>query len=329
MEGKNQTTEFIMKGFSCHPEFQNLLFAVIFIMYITSLLGNILITITVYLDSTLHAPMYYFISNLSLVDICYTSVTIPKLLTNLLSQKGTISFIGCAFQMYFLLSLGTTECFLPAVMAYDRFLAICNPLQYMVHMNKQLCSCLVGISWASGLLLSLVQTTLIFTLPYCGHNQIDHFYCDIPPLLYLACGDTSMNEIAVFVAGLLITLMPALLIFVSYVHIISAVLKITSADGRHKTFSTCSSHLIPADARHKTFSTCSSHLIVIILFYGSASAMYLRPRSSYVPESDRFLALFYSVVTPTLNPIIYSLRSKDISKALWRLITSRLFPFKM
>ncbi|XP_006263307.1 olfactory receptor 5V1-like [Alligator mississippiensis] len=312
MEGKNQTTEFIMKGFSCHPEFQNLLFAVIFIMYITSLLGNILISITVYLDSTLHAPMYYFISNLSLVDICYTSVTIPKLLTNLLSQKGTISFIGCAFQMYFLLFLGTTECFLLAVMAYDRFLAICNPLQYMVHMNKQLCSCLVGISWASGLLLSLVQTTLIFTLPYCGHNQIDHFFCDIPPLLHLACGDTSMNEIAVFVAGLLITLMPALLICVSYVHIISAVLKITSADGRHKTF-----------------STCSSHLIVIILFYGSASAMYLRPRSSYVPESDRFLALFYSVVTPTLNPIIYSLRSKDINKALRRVITSRLFPLKM
>ncbi|XP_006034158.1 olfactory receptor 5V1-like [Alligator sinensis] len=312
MEGKNQTIEFIMKGFSSHPEFQNLLFAVIFIVYIASLLGNILIGITVYLDPTFHAPTYYFISNLFLVDICYTSVTIPKLLVNLLSQIGTISFTGCAFQLYFLLSLGTTECFLLAVMAYDCFLAICNPLQYTVHLNRQMCIFLVSLSWASGLLFSLIQTTLIFTLPYCGHNQIDHFFCDIPPLLLLACGNTSMNETAVFIEGLVLSILPTLLIFGSYVHIISAVLKIKSAHGRQKTF-----------------STCSSHLIVIILFYGSASAMYLRPRSSYVPESDRFLALFYSVVTPTLNPIIYSLRSKDLNKAQRRVITSRLFPLKM
>ncbi|XP_005309077.2 olfactory receptor 5V1-like [Chrysemys picta bellii] len=312
MEAKNQTTEFVMVGFATHPELQNLLFVVTFIMYVVSLMGNILISATVWLDPVLHTPMYYFISNLSLVDICYTTVTIPKMLENLLSQDRTISFTGCAVQLYFLLSLGTTECFLLAAMAYDRVLAICNPLQYVVLMNKSLCVQLVAGAWVSGLLLSLGQTSLVFTLPFCGDNRINHFFCDIPPLLTLACRDTTMNEIAVFVAGMLITLIPSLLILGSYIHIISTILKITSAQGRHKAF-----------------STCSSHLIVITLFYGSASAMYLRPRSSYTPESDKFLALLYSVVTPTLNPIIYSLRSKDINKALRRVITSNIFLFKM
>ncbi|XP_067391439.1 olfactory receptor 5V1-like [Emydura macquarii macquarii] len=308
MEDKNQTTEFVMVGFVTHAELQNLLFVVTFIMYMVSLMGNILISVTVWLDPALHTPMYYFISNLSWVDMCYTTVTIPKMLENLLSQDRTISFNGCAAQLYFLLSLGTTECFLLAAMAYDRVLAICNPLRYVVLMNKQRCVQLVAGSWVSGLLLSLGQTSLIFTLPFCGHNRINHFFCDIPPLLTLACGDTSMNEIAVFAAGMLITLIPSLLILGSYIHIISTILKITSSQGRRKAF-----------------STCSSHLIVIMLFYGSASAMYLRPRSSYSPESDKFLALFYSVVTPTLNPIIYSLRSKDIKKALKRAITSNVF----
>ncbi|CAM4655448.1 unnamed protein product [Caretta caretta] len=312
MEAKNQTTEFVMVGFSVHPELQNLLFMVTFIMYMVSLLGNILISATVWLDPALHTPMYYFISNLSLVDICYTTVTVPKMLENLLSQDRTISFTGCAAQLYFLLSLGTTECFLLAAMAYDRVLAICNPLRYVVLMNKSLCVQLLAGAWVSGLLLSLGQTSFVLTLPFCGDNRINHFFCDIPPLLTLACGDTARNEIAIFVAGMLIALIPSLLILGSYMHIISTILKITSAQGRHKAF-----------------STCSSHLIVITLFYGSASAMYLRPRSSYAPESDKFLALLYSVVTPTLNPIIYSLRSRDINRALRRVITSNIFLLKM
>uniref|UniRef100_A0A8D2IUH3 Olfactory receptor n=1 Tax=Varanus komodoensis TaxID=61221 RepID=A0A8D2IUH3_VARKO len=212
--------------------------------------------------------------------------------------------------LYFLLFLGTTECFLLLAMAYDRFTAICNPLRYASIMSKKLCAWLVAGSWASGMVLSLGQTTLIFVLPFCEDNQINFFFCDIPPLLRLACGDTFINEIAVFTAGMLITLIPSLLILGSYIHIITTILKMASAKGRQKAF-----------------STCSSHLIVITMFYGSASAMYLRPSSSYTLENDKFLALLYSIITPTLNPIIYSLRSKEINEALKRRVTSKWFHF--
>ncbi|XP_067390573.1 olfactory receptor 2G3-like [Emydura macquarii macquarii] len=303
---KNQTDEFVFVKISNHPRLQALLFTVILILYIMSLMGNILIGIIIKLNPALHIPMYYFISNLSLVDICYTSVTIPKMLAILLSEDRTISFTACAAQLYFFIALGPTECFLLASMAYDRFTAICNPLHYVSLMNKRRCVQLVAGSWVSGLLLSLGQTSLIVTLPFCADNRINHFFCDVTPLLSLACGDTSRNEIALFAACILIVIIPSMLILVSYGRIISTILKITSAQ-----------------QRHKAFSTCSSHLIVIALFYGSATAMYLRPTSSYTPERDKFLALFYSVVTPTLNPIIYSLRSKDIKKALRSLILGK------
>ncbi|XP_067391492.1 olfactory receptor 2G3-like [Emydura macquarii macquarii] len=300
---KNQTAEFVFVIISNHPRLQVLLFTVILNLYIMSLMGNILIGIIIKINPALHVPMYYFISNLSLVDICYTSVTIPKMLAILLSEDRTISFTGCAAQLYFFIALGPTECFLLAAMAYDRFTAICNPLSYVSLMNKRRCVQLVAGSWVSGLLLSLGQTSLIVTLPFCADNRINHFFCDVTRLLNLACGDTSRNEIALFAACILIVIIPSMLILVSYGRIISTILKITSAQ-----------------QRHKAFSTCLSHLIVIVLFYGSVTAMYLRPTSSYTPERDKFLALFYSVVTPTLNPIIYSLRSKDIKKALRSLI---------
>ncbi|XP_054850641.1 olfactory receptor 5V1-like [Eublepharis macularius] len=306
MESQNKSTGFIILGYSGSLEMQGLLFVLFFTMYTMSLLGNALISTVVRLDPALHTPMCFFIASLSLVDICYTSVTAPKMLVNFFSKDKVISFSGCAAQLYFLLSLGTTECFLLAAMAYDRFLAICNPLRYTSIMKKHLCACLVAGSWASGMVLSLGQTSLIFVLPFCEDNRINYFFCDIPPLLRLACGDISINEITVFMAGLLITLVPSLLILGSYIHIITTILKITSVKGRQKAF-----------------STCSSHLIVIILFYGSASAMYLRPRSSYVLEKDKFLALLYSIITPALNPIIYSLRSKEINEALKRRVISR------
>ncbi|XP_008114734.1 olfactory receptor 10A7 [Anolis carolinensis] len=312
MEGQNKSIGFVILGFSGNVEMQGMLFILFFIMYTMSLLGNALIFITIRLDSSLHTPMCYFIASLSLVDICYTSVTTPKMLANFLSKDKTISFIGCAAQLYFLLFLGTTECFLLAAMAYDRFLAICNPLRYSSIMSKQLCTWLVAGSWASGMTLSLGQTSFIFTLPFCEDNHINYFFCDIPPLLRLACGDTTINKITVFMAGLLITLFPFLLILGSYVHIITTILKITTSKGRQKAF-----------------STCSSHLIVIILFYGSASTMYLRPPSSYSLETDKFLALLYSTITPTLNPIIYSLRSKEINDALRRRMTSKIFNFNI
>uniref|UniRef100_K7FSE2 Olfactory receptor 10A2-like n=1 Tax=Pelodiscus sinensis TaxID=13735 RepID=K7FSE2_PELSI len=307
MEAKNQTTAFVMVGLVTHPELQSLLFVVTLVMYVVSLVGNTLISAAVCLDSALHTPMHYFISSLSWVDICYTTVTIPKMLESLLSQGTTISFTGCAAQLYFLDALGTAECFLLAAMAYDRLLAICHPLRYAVLMSTSRCAQLVVGSWASSLLLSLGQTLFIFTLPFCGEHRINHFFCDVPPLLGLACGDTTMNEVAVFVAGMGITLIPSMLIVGSYLHIIATVLKIKSAQGRRKAF-----------------STCSSHLLVITLFYGSASAMYLRPKSTYAPESDKFLALLYCVVTPTLNPIIYSLRSKDINQAVGRVIAYKI-----
>ncbi|XP_062994326.1 olfactory receptor 5V1-like [Elgaria multicarinata webbii] len=310
MEGQNKSTGFIILGFSGNLEMRGLLFTLFLTMYVMSLVGNALISIIVRLDPALHTPMCYFIASLSLVDICYTSVTVPKMLVNLLSKDKNISFTGCAAQLYFLLFLGTTECFLLAAMAYDRFMAICNPLRYASIMSKQLCAGLVAGSWASGMVLSLGQTNLIFALPFCEDNRIDYFFCDIPPLLRLACGDIFINEIAVFVAGMLITLIPSLLILGSYIHIITTILKIASAKGRQKAF-----------------STCSSHLIVITLFYGSASAMYLRPSSSYTLENDKFLALLYSIITPTLNPIIYSLRSKEINAALKRRATSKCFHF--
>ncbi|KAF7234902.1 Olfactory receptor 5V1 [Varanus komodoensis] len=287
-----------------------LLFSLFLTAYVMSLVGNAMISIVVRLDPALHSPMCYFIASLSLVDICYTSVTVPKMLVNFLSKDTTISFTGCAAQLYFLLFLGTTECFLLLAMAYDRFTAICNPLRYASIMSKKLCAWLVAGSWASGMVLSLGQTTLIFVLPFCEDNQINFFFCDIPPLLRLACGDTFINEIAVFTAGMLITLIPSLLILGSYIHIITTILKMASAKGRQKAF-----------------STCSSHLIVITMFYGSASAMYLRPSSSYTLENDKFLALLYSIITPTLNPIIYSLRSKEINEALKRRVTSKWFHF--
>ncbi|XP_053118756.1 olfactory receptor 10A7-like [Hemicordylus capensis] len=312
MEGQNKSTGFILLGFSGNREVQTLFFVLFLAMDTISLLGNALITVIVRLDPALHTPMCSFIASLSLVDICYTSVTAPKMLVNLVSKDKAISVIGCAAQLYFLLSLGTTECFLLAAMAYDRFLAICNPLRYSAIMSMQLRTCLVAGSWASGMVLSLAQTSLIFALPFCGDNQINYFFCDIPPLLRLACGDISVNEIAVFMAGLLMTLIPSLLILGSYVHIITTILKMTSAKGRQKAF-----------------STCSSHLIVITLFYGSASAMYLRPRSSYILENDKFLALLYSIVTPTLNPIIYSWRSKEIKEALKRRVASKWLLFNL
>uniref|UniRef100_A0A670YUA8 G-protein coupled receptors family 1 profile domain-containing protein n=1 Tax=Pseudonaja textilis TaxID=8673 RepID=A0A670YUA8_PSETE len=278
----NINTRFIILGFSGNLEMHVLLFMLFLTMYVMSFLGNALISIVIRLDPSLHMPMCYFIASLSLVDIL-----------NFLSEDKSIFFVGCAAQLYFLLSLGTTECFLLAAMAYDNFLAICNPLHYPLIMNKQLCACLVAGSWASGILVSLGQTTLIFSLPFCDEHWINYFFCDIPPLLKLACGNICLNEITVFMAGLLITLIPLLLILSSYI-----------------------------------FSTCSSHIIVITLFYGSASAMYLRPRSTYAFETDKFLFLLYSIVTPTLNPIIYSWRNKEINDSLKRRFASKLSPYR-
>ncbi|KAJ1095759.1 hypothetical protein NDU88_000915 [Pleurodeles waltl] len=304
----NQTSvsEFIILGFTGSPEIRFLLFIIFSIAYLITIMGNATVMLVLHVDPSLHTPMYFFLRNLSFLEICYSSVTVPKMLTNLLAEDKTISFIGCATQMHFLLSLGTTECFLLAVMAYDRYTAICHPLHYPLLMNKRLCQGLAAGCWASGTLLSIANTSFIFTLPFCGPNIINHFFCDIPPVLELACADTSANEVTTFVFCVVIILTPFLLTLTSYALVASTVLKIRSVEGQRRAFSTCAAHLTSAT-----------------LFYGTASFMYLQPKASYSLEVDKLLALFYSVMTPMLNPLIYTLRNKEVMGSLRR-ISSKL-----
>ncbi|XP_054851395.1 olfactory receptor 10A7-like [Eublepharis macularius] len=295
-------TEFILLGLSDEPNLQSILFSTFLVTYIIILAGNLLIILLTLTDPALHTPMYFFLRNLSFLEICYTSVNVPKMLENLLTGNKSISFLGCAVQTYFAFFLGGSECFLLASMSYDRYVAICKPLHYPVLMNKKVCMGLAVASWLSGFFMSFGHTSMVFTMPFCASNEINHFFCDIPPLLKLACGDTSKNEIAVFVVAMVFVTLPFLLILMSYAGIIVTILGISSAE-----------------SRKKTFSTCSSHLMVVTLFYGSACIMYLKPNSTYSPDSDKYLSLFYTIVGPVLNPIIYSFRNKEVKGALSRI----------
>ncbi|XP_026517844.1 olfactory receptor 5V1-like [Terrapene carolina triunguis] len=308
--GGNHTvrTKFILLGFSNLPRQKYLLFSVFLSAYLITLAGNLLIIVLTLADPALHIPMYFFLRNLSFLEICYTSVNIPKILANLLSEDQTISFIGCAVQTFFFFFLAGSECFLLASMGYDRYVAICKPLYYSVVMSRKVYTGLAAGSWLSGLLIFFGLTVMVFTLPFCHSHEINHFFCDIPPLLKLACGDTSGKEMSVFIMALFVVTFPFMLILMSYVCIISTILRMPSGEGRRKSF-----------------STCSSHLLVVMLSYGSASVMYLKPKSSYSPDTDKFLSLSYSVITPMLNPIIYCLRNKEVRGAFWRMMGRRRF----
>ncbi|XP_067417502.1 olfactory receptor 10C1-like [Emydura macquarii macquarii] len=280
----------------------SILFLVFLCIYIITVLGNILIVVVIYVDPALHTPMYFFLRNLSFLDVCYTSVTLPKMLANLLSENKTISFASCAVQMFFFLFFGITECFLLASMAYDRYSAICNPLRYTAIMNKRVCIQLTCGSWICGTLVAVGHTTAVFTLPFCGSNVINHFFCDIQPVLKLVCWDTYWIEVQIIVGAAFALMMPLLLSLLSYICIICTILKIRSAEGRRRTF-----------------STCSSHLIVVTLCYGTALIIYARPKSSYGLGVDKLFSLFYSVGIAILNPIIYSFRNKEVKDALWKI----------
>ncbi|XP_038620921.1 olfactory receptor 10AG1-like [Tachyglossus aculeatus] len=307
MEKGNLTVEeFVLLGFLDLPKLREFLFGIFFFSYMIILAGNGLIIIITIRDQTLHKPMYFFLRNLSFLEICYTSVTLPRMLMSLQTQDGTISFLSCATQMCFLLILGSTECLLLAVMAYDRYMAICNPLRYPIIMSRKVCILLAAASWISGIPVQVGQTGQIFSLPFCDSNNLNHFFCDIPPVLKLACGDTSMNQLLVYAVVLLFVTAPFLLILVSYVKIISTILKLPSATGR------C-----------KAFSTCSSHLIVVTLFYGSGTITYLWPKSNSSEDMDKFLSLFYTTVAPVLNPMVYSLRNKEVTVALKKFLSQR------
>nr|XP_017523541.2 olfactory receptor 10AG1-like [Manis javanica] len=301
------TVEFILLGFSDVPNLQWILFGIFLVIYLTILMCNGIIILITRIDPALQIPMYFFLSTFSFLEICYVSVTVPRMLVDLLTQKGNISFFACAPQMCFVLMFGGSECLLLAVMAYDRYVAICSPLHYPLVMNHRVCIQLVVASWIGGVPVVIGQTCQIFSLPFCGSNTINHFFCDLPPVLKLACGNTFVNEIAVYVVAVVFITIPFLLIVISYGKIISNILRLSSAGGRAKAF-----------------STCSSHLVVVVLFYGTATVTYLQPKPNQSAEIGKLVSLFYTVLIPTLNPIIYTLRNKEIMLALRKLITKLL-----
>ncbi|DAA33784.1 TPA: olfactory receptor 71-like [Bos taurus] len=312
MEPVNSTevSEFFLKGFSGYPALEHLLFPLCSAMYLVTLLGNTGIVAVSVLDARLHTSMYFFLGNLSILDICYTSTFVPLMLVHLLSAQKTISFLGCALQMCLGLSTGSTECLLLTIMAYDRYLAICRPLRYPVLMSHQLCWLLAGAAWVLGLCKSVTETVIAMRLPFCGHRVVSHFACEILAVLKLACGDTSISEVFLLVGAILLLPVPLAFICLSYTLILATTLRVPSAA-----------------RRHKAFSTCSAHLAVVMLFYGTVIFMYMKPKSKEARISDEVFTVLYAVVTPMLNPVIYSLRNKEVKEAarkVWRRIqTSR------
>ncbi|XP_075066372.1 olfactory receptor 5V1-like [Mixophyes fleayi] len=301
-------TDFTLSGLSNDERIQYLLFVIFLFLYLMSLGGNLTITTTIWTEEKLHTPMYFFLGNLSFLDICYSSVTVPKLLMGLAGGSSEISYRGCMTQLYFYVSCCSTECLLLSVMGFDRYMAICNPMHYTTIMNKQMCLQLAMGLWLIGFVTSITHTILTAQLSYCDSHRISHFFCDIPPMLKLACSDTFLNKVFILTAGGFLGLSSFVLTLVSYVHIISAILKIHTNVGRSKTF-----------------STCASHLIVVIIFFGSISFMYMRPTSSNSLDQDQLVSLLYAVVTPALNPIIYTLRNKEVNVALKKTINKILF----
>ncbi|KAM9658884.1 olfactory receptor 10AG1-like [Trichechus inunguis] len=303
-ESHNTTImEFALVGFSDTPNLQWILFGIFFIIYLIILLGNSIIILITRIDSTLQNPMYFFLGNFSFLEICYVTTTVPRMLRDIWTQKGNISFLACAAQTCFVFIFGGAECLLLTAMAYDRYVAICNPLNYPLVMNHKVCIQLVAGSWISGIPVEIGQMWQIFSLSFCGSNRINNFFCDIPQILKLTCGETLVNQMVVYIFTVLFLMVPFLLIVASYGKIISNILKLSSAKGRAKAF-----------------STCSSHLTVVVLFYGTAAINYLQPKSNKSERLGKLLSLFYTVLTPVMNPVIYTLRNKDVFMALKKLL---------
>uniref|UniRef100_G1TH53 Olfactory receptor n=1 Tax=Oryctolagus cuniculus TaxID=9986 RepID=G1TH53_RABIT len=307
MGGANESSvsEFLLLGLSRQPQ-QRLLFVLFLSMYLATVLGNLLIVLAIGTDARLHTPMYFFLSNLSFVDVCFSSTTVPKMLANHALGSQAISYSGCLTQMYFVFLFVDMDNFLLALMAYDRFVAVCHPLHYTTKMTRQLCVLMVTGSWIIANLNVLLHTLLMARLSFCGDNAIPHFFCDVAALLKLSCSDTRLNEMLVLFEAGLIMIAPFVCILVSYVFIAAAVLRVPSIRGRWKAF-----------------STCGSHLAVVFLFYGTIISLYFNPSSSHSAEKDIASAVMFTVVTPMLNPFIYSLRNKDIKAALGKVVAMR------
>ncbi|XP_016050968.1 PREDICTED: olfactory receptor 2A12-like [Miniopterus natalensis] len=306
--GSNQTwiTDVILLGFQVDPRLEVLLFGFFSLFYSLTLLGNGVILGLICLDSRLHTPMYFFLSSLAIIDMSYASNTVPKTLANLVTQKKTISFAPCILQTFLYLAFGILECLILVVMSYDRYVAICHPLHYSVIMSWRVCTALAATSWVFSFLLALVHVVLILRLPFCGPHEINHFFCEILSVLRLACADTRLNQLVIFVACVFILVGPLSLVLVSYTRILFAILRIQSGEGRRKAF-----------------STCSSHLCVVGLFFGSAIVMYMAPKSRHPEEQQKILSLFYSLFNPMLNPLIYSLRNSEVKGALRRFLGTK------
>ncbi|EHB16706.1 Olfactory receptor 10G7 [Heterocephalus glaber] len=308
MSNVSLVTTFFLTGLPHATTLDTTLFGLFLLIYVLTVLGNLLILLVIRVDSNLHTPMYYFLTNLSFIDMWFSTVTVPKMLMTLImsSGGGAISFHSCVAQLYFFHFLGSTECFLYTVMSYDRYLAISYPLRYSSMISGRTCAFLAAGTWLIGSLHSALQTTLTFRLPYCGPNQIQHYFCDAPPILKLACADTSVNEMVIFVNIGVVASGCFLLIVLSYVSIVCSILRIRTSEGRHRAF-----------------QTCASHCIVVLCFFGPGLFIYLRPDSK--DAVDGVVAVFYTVLTPLLNPAVYTLRNKEVKKTLLKLKIGSVF----
>ncbi|XP_077169604.1 olfactory receptor 2F1-like [Paroedura picta] len=302
-ENQTRIIEFVLLGFSSQRGTNLFLFALVLCIYLITLVGNSLIIVAICIDPRLNTPMYFFLCNLSVLDIGYTTSVVPQLLAHFLTTHKNIPFNRCMAQLYIALFLGSVEYILLAFMAYDRYVAVCHPLHYKIIMNGKVCVRMMAASWISGFINAAVHTTFTMRLHFCNYNIINHFVCELIAVLNLACSDIFVNEVALVVSWIFVLLIPCTFIILSYVYIISAILRIRSAEGRHRAF-----------------STCTSHLTVVALCYGTVMLAYITPKAETSPHRDKVLSFLYVVVTPMLNPLIYSLRNKDVKAALSKVI---------
>lgn len=296
-------TEFVLMGLTDRPELQPILFVLFLLIYLLTVGGDLGMLVLITIDSRLHTPMYYFLASLSCLDLCYSTNVTPKMLVNFLSEKKTISYAACLVQCYFFIAMVITEYYMLAVMAYDRYMAICNPLLYSSKMSRGLCIRLIVGPYVYGFLSGLMETMWTYRLTFCDSNIINHFYCADPPLIQLSCSDTFIKETSMFVVAGFNLSNSLLIILISYIFILIAILRMHSAEGRYKAF-----------------STCGSHLVAVTVFYGTLFCMYVRPPTNKSVEQSKIIAVFYTFVSPMLNPIIYSLRNKNVKQAFWKLI---------
>ncbi|XP_039081341.1 olfactory receptor 2AJ1 [Hyaena hyaena] len=304
-ENHTFTSDFILLGLFSSSRLSLVFFSFIFIIFITTIIENTVMILLILRDSRLHTPMYFLLSHLSFMDILHISNIVPKMVTDFLSGSRTISLVGCGFQVFLSLTLLGGECLLLAAMSYDRYVAICHPLHYPVLMNDYVCAVMAGGSWIIGTVNSIVHTAYALHFPFCRSRAIDHFFCEVPAMLKLSCVDTTLYERGVYVSGLIFLLVPFSLIFASYVQVLLTVLQMKSSE-----------------ARKKSFSTCSFHMMVVTMYYGPFIFTYMRPKSYHTPGQDKYLAIFYTILTPTLNPIIYSFRNKDVLEAMKTMLKS-------